>query len=175
MDDKNRKIITVVVILLAVVAIDLWYSYGKNPSGNNLAAIPNNATTSTTSTVAGQPQSATTTATVPRKKYVAPVKTPVAATSTKDVSKIVLSHSGLTNVSWKVTGYSKGGFYLVWSQSIHPTYPVGKGGQFKYYADPAANLGTIITNSKKGIFYVRVCESLGTVCGAYSNEISFSL
>jgi len=169
--ENNRRVIITGGILLIVVLGALWWYFASQKSANQLENAGIGQTKPATSTQTA----ASTTAPATTRKTAAPAKTAATSTTTKAVKSIALTASSLTNVSWKTTGYSKYGYYLVWSQNIHPTYPPGKGGSYRLYSDPAANWGSILTSGKKGVFYVRVCENLGATCGTYSNDVSISL
>ena len=90
------------------------------------------------------------------------------------VSKILLSGNG-NSVSWKTEGYSKGGFKIVWSKNVAPTYPTRDGDKYTYLSDPSASSTKLEAFNGEGTYYVRVCEYLGGSCGVYSNEITLNL
>lgn len=92
------------------------------------------------------------------------------------VTAITLQDSGNNkNITWKVDGYSKSGYKVVWSKNEHPVYPTRTGDQYHYFSDPNTLSDDISAFSGDGIYYVRVCEYLGGKCGVYSNEIKMTL
>lgn len=90
------------------------------------------------------------------------------------VSSITVSGTG-SAVSWKVDGYSKSGFKIVWSKNSKPTYPTREGDKYIYLSDPSSRSTTLDAFSGSGTYYVRVCEYLGGACGIYSNQIEVGL
>ena len=91
------------------------------------------------------------------------------------VTSIALTSLGEGKISWKVNGYSKSGFKVVWSQNPSPTYPTRNGDPYHYYSDPNKTTDTVNSFNGEGKYYVRVCEYLGGKCGIYSNQIEVSL
>lgn len=98
------------------------------------------------------------------------------AESTQTVSGINLSGEG-GNLSWEVSGYSQLGFKIVWSKTAGPTYPTRETDRYQYLSGSDARSTTIepISGQGNGLYYVRVCEYLGGVCGVYSNQIEVNL
>ena len=92
----------------------------------------------------------------------------------KIVDAIVLEGEG-SKIKWKVDGFSKSGFKVVWSMNENPTYPTRSGDKYHYRSNPNANSDFIVPFSGNGAYYVRVCEYLGGKCGVYSNEIKVEL
>lgn len=91
------------------------------------------------------------------------------------VTSIALTSLGEGNISWKVNGYSKNGFKVVWSQNSGPTYPTRDGDQYHYYSESNKTSDKITNFSGEGKYYVRVCEYLGGKCGVYSNQVEVNL
>ncbi|HRY36631.1 MAG TPA: SH3 domain-containing protein [Candidatus Magasanikbacteria bacterium] len=91
------------------------------------------------------------------------------------VTSITLISLGDGKLSWKVNGYSKNGFKVVWSQNSMPTYPTRDGDQYHYYSEPTKTSDIVDNFSGEGKYYVRVCEYLGGKCGIYSNQIEINL
>ena len=98
-----------------------------------------------------------------------PEETPQAVTS------ITLTALNGGHISWKVNGYSKNGFKVVWSQNPTPVYPTRDDDQYHYYSEPTKTTDTVDNFSGEGKYYVRVCEYLGGVCGKYSNQVEVNL
>ncbi len=92
----------------------------------------------------------------------------------KVVTSILLAGEG-SKVKWKVEGYSKSGYKVVWSLNDGPTYPIREGDRYHYRSNPNANSDFITPFSGNGTYYVRVCEYLGGKCGVYSNQITVEL
>ncbi len=91
------------------------------------------------------------------------------------VTSIALTSLGEGNISWKVNGYSKNGFKVVWSQNSGPTYPTRDGDQYHYYSEPDKTSDKVNNFSGEGKYYIRVCEYLGGKCGVYSNQVEVNL
>lgn len=91
------------------------------------------------------------------------------------VNSIALTSLGEGNISWKVNGYSKNGFKVVWSQNSGPTYPTRDGDQYHYYSEPDKTSDKVNNFSGEGKYYIRVCEYLGGKCGVYSNQVEVNL
>jgi hypothetical protein len=85
---------------------------------------------------------------------------------------IVLTSLGGANFSWTDTATSSLGYKLVWSKNANPTYPTREGDNYAYYSDPNVRYGTMSGFENGAMYYVRVCEYLGGVCGAYSNQVT---
>ncbi len=95
--------------------------------------------------------------------------------TTQAVTSITLTSLGEGKISWKVNGYSKSGFKVVWSQNPFPTYPTRDGDQYHYYSEANKTTDTVNNFNGEGKYYVRVCEYLGGKCGIYSNQIEVNL
>ncbi|MDD2757837.1 MAG: FecR domain-containing protein [Patescibacteria group bacterium] len=91
------------------------------------------------------------------------------------VKTIALSSLGSGQIVWRVDGYSGQGFKVVWSKTSGPTYPNRSSDRYLYYSDPQQNSATVDAFDNPGLYFVRVCEYLGGICGVYSNEIQVSL
>ncbi len=108
------------------------------------------------------------------------VTAPIGPTATpkptqEPVTSISLSSTGGTGVNWSVVGYSDAGFKLVWSKTSNPTYPTRATDKYDYLSSPSARSGIIDAFDGAGIYFVRVCEYVGGVCGVYSNQIQVNL
>ncbi len=95
--------------------------------------------------------------------------------TTQAVTSITLTSLGEGKISWKVNGYSKSGFKVVWSQNPSPTYPTRDGDQYHYYSETNKTTDTVNSFNGEGKYYVRVCEYLGGKCGVYSNQVEINL
>lgn len=78
-------------------------------------------------------------------------------------------------VKWMTEGYSKGGFKIVWSKNVNPTYPNRDGDKYVYLAEPGATNTALEAFNGTGTYYVRVCEYVEGICRTYSNEIQVNL
>ncbi len=109
------------------------------------------------------------------------VKAPVVEIPTEDtastdaVRSLSLVSVGESKVTWKINGYSKNGFKLVYSQNSSPTYPTRDGDKYQYFSEPETRSANLDAFEGEGEYYVRVCEYLGGKCGVYSNQIKVSL
>jgi hypothetical protein len=90
-------------------------------------------------------------------------------------SSLSVSYDGDGIVSWDVSDNSPKGYKVVWSRGELPQYPTRSSDKYEYYADPMARYGSVYAFDGAGMYYVRVCEYLGSVCGAYSNQIAVDL
>jgi hypothetical protein len=95
--------------------------------------------------------------------------------TTQAVTSITLTSLGVGKISWKVNGYSKSGFKVVWSKNPSPTYPTRDGDKYHYYSEANKTTDTVNNFDGEGRYYVRVCEYLGGKCGVYSNQIEVDL
>ncbi len=102
--------------------------------------------------------------------YVKPI-----AVSQASVKAITAKVDG-REIYWKVDGFSRKGFKVVWSKvATEPTYPTGENTKYAYYPDSDARYHTIKKRDAfdgEGTYYVRVCEYLGGKCGVYSNTVT---
>src|SRR6056297_3985434 len=91
-----------------------------------------------------------------------------------EVNSIELKGEG-NELEWKVDGFSRKGFKVVWSKNPDPVSPNRGGDRFHYHYTPEKRSDTIKAFNGPGYYYVRVCEYLGGKCGVYSNQIKLYL
>lgn len=96
------------------------------------------------------------------------------STTEGKVNSITLSGSG-ESVKWVTNGYSDNGFKVVWSKKSGPTYPLRSSDRYHYFSEPEKSSDSLNAFDGAGVYYVRVCEYLGGVCGTYSNQITLNL
>jgi hypothetical protein len=99
---------------------------------------------------------------------------PTANTATQ-VKSISLSKLTGNGVQWVIDGFSVQGFKVVWSKNQNPTYPNRDGDMYHYFSDPTSKSDVLQAFNGAGIYYVRVCEYLGGICGIYSNQVEVNL
>lgn len=95
--------------------------------------------------------------------------------TSESVSSLTLTSLENGKISWKINGYSKDGFKVVWSKNSLPTYPTRDGDKYHYYSETTKTTDTVDGFDGAGKYYVRVCEYLGGKCGIYSNQIEINL
>jgi hypothetical protein len=78
-------------------------------------------------------------------------------------------------IKWIDSSPAPKGYKVVWSKNENPTYPTRSGDSYHYISDPNKGIDALNAFNGDGVYYIRVCEYLGSVCGKYSNQISLKL
>lgn len=78
-------------------------------------------------------------------------------------------------VRWKVKGFSRSGFKVIWSKSPEPVYPGRETDSVVYVSDPYENSLEIHPFNGSGWYYVRIMEYRDGNQGVYSNQIKVYL
>lgn len=91
------------------------------------------------------------------------------------VNELMLSAGIDHKVTWKVDGFAKQGFKVVWSKQFGPEYPPRKGDHAEYVGDSNARSYKLWAFDGEGMYSVRVCEYIGDACGVYSNQVNVFL